>query len=141
MISAVALASSLFWSAITTEAQAKALKLQATAWEHQATVDVFAHLTESARRFEDARTSADESLMQFELAAMLFATDTYIAHLDSGSIDVPAVRRLTDGVLRVLATGVPCEGQPEAVSEIWERDKFFSAAARASELDLKTCGQ
>ena len=139
MISAVALASSLFWSAISNGAQAEALKLQTTVLEHQATVEFLAHYWEFAVRIEDARESDQLKLMRAEVYRLLVVMDSYIAYLDSASMDARSTRRYIDEALTALATAIPCEDPPEEVSEIWEKDELHSAAARAKELKLKTC--
>ena len=166
-ISAIGLALSIVWSAISTAQQAEALKQQAsaiaqqtTATEHQiqetlfsTTMSMVVYFGESGRRFEEARAAkeraeaardvagvaAAETAMQFELSSLLFTTDVYLANLDSLSIDRDAARRLTDGALKVLASGVPCGGNPEPIGPRWVQQGFTAAGARASELNLMTC--
>lgn len=153
-ISALGLAFSIFWSAITTSQQAEALKLQTSATEHQVTTSMIVYATESARRFEEARAAKAkaelagdavaageaETAMQIELSSLLFGIDAYLSDLDSLSIPRnAAARRLADGALRVLASGVPCGGNPEPIGPRWAQQGFTAAGARAGELNLMTC--
>ena len=160
IISVLGLASSIVYQAYSTIQQASAIKLQASAIQRQlqetrfsTTMSMLQHFSESGRRVEAAQAAAQKARAsndkialasadrskEFELSGLLFTVDTYLANLESLSIDLDAARQLADGTLRLLAGAFRANGQ-QTVAETWRGMGYSSAAARLDELELARGG-
>ena len=120
--------------------QVQATRASARVVAATATAEVFERLAAAGRRFEAARAANNEQAMQYEMSYMSARVEIYlVGTADVRDIAGTDLHLIPGGTVRVLATGLPCEGTPLPAGPIFAGRGYPAMGALADEMGVMTC--
>lgn len=125
---------------MATHQQVLVSRASAGAFTATATAELIERLAGAGRRFNAAEAAGDERGMQYEMSYMSARVEVYLVGTAEARDIVDMDPQLVPGgTVRVLASGLPCDGTPRPAGPVFAERGYPAMGALADEMDLRTC--